>query len=152
MYEKIYFLRNCSQISHLQEHICSAGGSFMTREILGWSYCLSGKVNIRQGALQPQMGMGPKQWLTVTKIQPHCFFRGISLCEINSLRPVGESMHTTKQYQLKRNTFAQESRVMPRVLGRREYGEGKACNMILAMHGTLLQRILCGRKDYRVIL
>ena len=57
---KIYFVRNFSQISHhLQEHISFAGGSFMTREILGWSYCLSGKVNIRQGALQPQMGMGP---------------------------------------------------------------------------------------------
>ena len=33
------------------------------------SHCLSEKVNIRQGALQPQMGMGPIQWLTVNRTQ-----------------------------------------------------------------------------------
>ena len=88
-------------------------------------------------------GWDRMQWLTINKIQPNCFFRVNPLCEINSLSPVGESMHTTMQYSLKRNTFAQESRVMPRVLGRWE--EGKACNMILAMHGTLLQRISSDR-------
>ena len=108
----------------------------MAGKILGCSYCLPEKVNIRQGALQPQMGIGTIQPLTgnTTHLLANDFggrtIRGELLVSNVHCKPYG------------RGTFAQESRVMPRAR-RRE--EGKACNMILAMHGTPLQGIFVDR-------
>ena len=107
------------------------------------SYCLSEKVNIRQGALQPQMGIGTIQPLTGDTTHPLAndfrgrTIRGELLVSNVHCKPYG------------RGTFAQESRVMPRARGREE---GKACNMILAMHGTLLRIIYILRGNLVVTL
>ena len=111
-------------------------------KILGCSLCLSGKVNIRQGALQPQMGTEPNTVIVSYQNSINLRFCQCRFCTCvernprNQLDTRNQAIHL---HDIHCKPYG-ERNICTRKPSDATCVRGKACNMILAMHSTCLQK------------